>query len=82
MYALHERRGEFKEQLLREVGRQKNKNEQAGSYLDLFGDARWRKHALLGMALAAVGLASFWAVGVAVFLFEHFTGLFFEVADI
>ena len=43
----------------------KNKNEQAGSYLDLFGDARWRKHALLGMALAAVGLASFWAVGVA-----------------
>ena len=44
---------------------QKTKNEQAGSYLDLFGDARWRKHALLGMALAAVGLASFWAVGVA-----------------
>ena len=44
---------------------QKNKNKQAGSYLDLFGDARWRKHALLGMALAAVGLASFWAVGVA-----------------
>ena len=37
----------------------------AGSYLDLFGDSRWRKHALLGMALAAVGLASFWAVGVA-----------------
>ena len=37
----------------------------AGSYLDLFGDPRWRKHALLGMALAAVGLASFWAVGVA-----------------
>ena len=43
----------------------KEQNEQAGSYLDLFGDARWRKHALLGMALAAVGLASFWAVGVA-----------------
>jgi MFS family permease len=37
----------------------------AGSYLDLFGDPRWRKHALLGMALAGVGLASFWAVGVA-----------------
>ena len=41
------------------------KNEKAGSYLDLFGDRHWRKHALLGMALAAVGLASFWAVGVA-----------------
>ena len=43
----------------------KKKSEQAGSYLDLFGDRRWRKHALLGMALAAVGLASFWAVGIA-----------------
>ena len=40
-------------------------SKRAGSYLDLFGDSRWRKHALLGMALAAVGLASFWAVGVA-----------------
>ncbi len=37
----------------------------AGSYSDLFGNSRWRKHALLGMALAAVGLASFWAVGIA-----------------
>ncbi len=37
----------------------------AGSFGDLFGDARWRRHALLGMALAAVGLASFWAVGIA-----------------
>lgn len=43
----------------------KEKNKKAGSYLDLFGDSKWRKHALLGMALAAVGLASFWAVGVA-----------------
>jgi len=42
-----------------------DKKRKAGSYLDLFGDARWRKHALLGMALAAVGLASFWAVGIA-----------------
>ena len=41
------------------------KNEKTGSYFDLFGDRHWRKHALLGMALAAVGLASFWAVGVA-----------------
>ena len=31
------------------------KNEKTGSYLDLFGDRHWRKHALLGMALAAVG---------------------------
>ncbi|MCB1275661.1 MFS transporter [Prosthecobacter sp.] len=36
-----------------------------GSFADLFGDARWRKRALLGMALAAVGLGTFWGVCVA-----------------
>ncbi|MBL9210775.1 MAG: MFS transporter [Opitutaceae bacterium] len=36
-----------------------------GSFSDLFGDARWRKRALLGMALAAVGLGTFWGVCVA-----------------
>ncbi|MEN3943087.1 MFS transporter [Prosthecobacter sp. SYSU 5D2] len=36
-----------------------------GSYADLFGDARWRMRALLGMALAAVGLGTFWGVCVA-----------------
>lgn len=36
-----------------------------GSFSDLFGDARWRRRALLGMALAAVGLGTFWGVCVA-----------------
>jgi MFS family permease len=36
-----------------------------GSFKDLFGDARWRTRALLGMALAAVGLGTFWGVCVA-----------------
>ena len=36
-----------------------------GSYADLFGDARWRRRALLGMTLAAVGLGTFWGVCVA-----------------
>jgi MFS family permease len=36
-----------------------------GSFADLFGDARWRARALLGMALAAVGLGTFWGVCVA-----------------
>ena len=36
-----------------------------GSFSELFGDARWRKRALLGMALAAVGLGTFWGVCVA-----------------
>lgn len=36
-----------------------------GSFGDLFGDARWRTRALLGMTLAAVGLGTFWGVCVA-----------------
>ena len=36
-----------------------------GSFRDLLGDARWRSRALLGMLLAAVGLATFWGVTVA-----------------
>ncbi len=43
----------------------KAKGEAMGSYRDLFGDARWRNRALLGMALAAVGLGTFWGVCVA-----------------
>src|SRR5260370_25610384 len=37
-------------------------------YTTLFrslGTARWRRRALLGMALAAVGLGTFWAVTIA-----------------
>ena len=36
-----------------------------GSFRDLLLNARWRRHALLGMCLAAVGLGTFWAVTVA-----------------
>jgi MFS family permease len=36
-----------------------------GRFRDLLGDARWRERALLGMALAAVGLGTFWGVVVA-----------------
>lgn len=36
-----------------------------GSFTDLFGNARWRSRALLGMSLAAVGLGTFWGVCVA-----------------
>jgi MFS family permease len=38
---------------------------QLGSFRDLLLNPRWRKRALLGMLLAAVGLGSFWAVAVA-----------------
>ncbi len=39
--------------------------EELGNLRELLGDPRWAKRALLGMLLAAVGLASFWAVTVA-----------------
>jgi MFS family permease len=38
---------------------------QLGSFRDLFGDARWARHAIVGLLLAAVGLATFWGVVVA-----------------
>jgi MFS family permease len=36
-----------------------------GSFRDLLGNPLWRRRALLGMLLAAVGLGTFWAVTVA-----------------
>jgi len=36
-----------------------------GSFRELFGHAVWRRHALCGMVLAAVGLGTFWGVTVA-----------------
>lgn len=36
-----------------------------GSFLELLGDRQWRRRALLGMLLAAIGLGTFWGVTVA-----------------
>jgi len=36
-----------------------------GSFRELFGDPRWRSHAVCGVLLAAVGLGTFWGVTVA-----------------
>lgn len=36
---------------------------QLGSYRALFSDARWRKHALIGLGLAFSGVVGLWAVG-------------------
>jgi MFS family permease len=36
-----------------------------GSFRDLFGDRRWARSALLGLALAAVGMGTFWGITVA-----------------
>lgn len=39
--------------------------ERLGSFSDLFGDPVWRKRAILGLLLAAIGLSTFWGVVVA-----------------
>jgi len=36
---------------------------QLGSYRELFGDPRWRHHALVGLALAFVGVVGLWGIG-------------------
>lgn len=38
---------------------------QLGSFRELFGDPGWARHAFLGLALAAVGMGTFWGVTVA-----------------
>jgi MFS family permease len=40
-------------------------DQQLGSFRELFGNARWASHAILGLLLAAVGLATFWGVTIA-----------------
>jgi len=42
-----------------------NPSGEPGSLRELLGEPRWRKRAILGMLLAAVGLSSYWAVHVA-----------------
>lgn len=45
----------------REAGRQSGAR--FGSYVSLFGEARWRKPALLGMLLCVSGVVGLWGVG-------------------
>mgnify|MGYP003671144501 CR=1 FL=1 len=61
----------------------KAKGERMGSFADLFGNPKWRSRALLGMALAAVGLGTFWGVCVATqdIVRELLLGLGYEEAD-
>jgi MFS family permease len=39
------------------------KQQQAGSLRELFGDPRWRKNALVGLALAVPGVIGLWGIG-------------------
>lgn len=42
---------------------QKVGDKQMGSYVELFRDPRWRKHALLGLLLGCSGVIGLWSVG-------------------
>lgn len=37
--------------------------EKLGAFSDLFRDPRWRRHTLVGVGLAAVGVVGFWGIG-------------------
>ena len=49
----------------REIAEGKKENLRRGSFIELLGDRKWNRRALLGMLLAAVGLGTFWSVTVA-----------------
>ena len=48
-----------------DAGRRRPSRQRLGSFRDLFGDRRWRRRAIFGLLLAAVGLGTFWGVVVA-----------------
>jgi MFS family permease len=48
----------------------------AGSLAELFGDRRWRKHALIGLGLAIPGVVGLWGIGF--FSFDFIRTVFSE----
>jgi MFS family permease len=51
------------------------KKERMGSYMEMFGDPRWRRNALVGLALAFVGVVGLW--GIAFFSFDLIRDVFY-----
>lgn len=46
-----------------EEGKRSIAKKEMGSYAELFGDPRWRKHAILGLILGCSGIIGLWSVG-------------------
>ncbi len=44
-----------------------------GSYAELFGDCRWRRHAIVGLVLGTSGIVGLWGIGF--FIFDLFSGV-------
>ena len=53
------------------------KKERMGSYSEMFGDPRWRRNALVGLALAFVGVVGLW--GIAFFSFDLIRDVLYPV---
>ncbi len=53
---------------------------QLGSIRELFGDPRWRRHALLGVILATSGVVGLWAIGF--FSFDLVRSVFRETFEV
>lgn len=51
------------------------KKERMGSYAEMFGNPRWRRNALVGLALAFVGVVGLW--GIAFFSFDLIRDVFY-----
>ncbi|MCX7701646.1 MAG: MFS transporter [Gemmataceae bacterium] len=51
------------------------KKERMGSYSEMFGNPRWRRNALVGLALAFVGVVGLW--GIAFFSFDLIRDVFY-----
>jgi MFS family permease len=42
---------------------ERREQKRAGSYAELFGDPRWRHHAIVGLLLASAGVIGLWGIG-------------------
>ncbi len=50
-----------------------NQSSRLGSYSELFGNAKWRRNALVGLVLGASGIVGLWGIGF--FIYELFSGV-------
>jgi MFS family permease len=60
----------------RTIAQAEGKAQELGSLRELFGDARWRKHAIVGMLLAFAGVVGLWGIGF--FSFDFVRAVFRE----
>lgn len=50
-------------QAMAKAAKEGDGKQKLGSFAELFGDARWRKHAIIGLLLSSSGIIGLWAIG-------------------